>query len=135
MHPWADVLIVDDEKNMRFFASEIFNLEGINAHAVEDGCQALDYLNDVRAKGGTIPRAMILDVMMPCMDGYQLFAEIAHQEWAANMTIIVVSASRGIDLGEGFSPVYVLYKPYEVADLLEIVRDVAPDLFNNQALR
>jgi hypothetical protein len=47
----------------------------------------------------------------------------------------VVSASRGIDLGEGFSPVYVLYKPYEVIDLLKIVRDVAPDLFNNQALR
>jgi CheY-like chemotaxis protein len=77
---------------------------------------------------------MILDMMMPCTDGYQLYAEIAHEPWAANMTIIIVSASRGIDLGEGFAPVHILYKPYEVTDLLEIVRDVAPDLFNNQAL-
>jgi CheY-like chemotaxis protein len=130
---WPAILIIDDEFNMRYFATELFRLEGISSHAVSDGCQGLDFLTEVIQKQGRLPRVIILDMMMPCKDGYQVYAEIADADWIENTEIVIVSAARGIELPRGRAKVHILYKPYEVTALLDIVRRAAPDLFGNQA--
>jgi CheY-like chemotaxis protein len=133
MHKWPDVLIVDDEKNMRFLASEVFRLEGINAASVGDGCQALDYFEDVRSKGGVMPRVVILDMMMPCMDGFEVYEKISGAPWIKDTVILVATASRDIKLTQRVAKFHIVYKPYEVTAMLERVREVAPDLFGSAA--
>lgn len=134
MDTWPAILIIDDEFNMRYFATELFRLEGISSHAVSDGCQGTDFLTEVIQQQGALPRIIILDMMMPCKDGYQVYAEIADADWIENTEIVIVSAARGIELPPGRAKVHILYKPYEVTDLLDIVRRAAPDLFSDQAV-
>jgi CheY-like chemotaxis protein len=133
MHKWPDVLIVDDEKNMRFLASEVFRLEGINAASVGDGCQALDYFEDVRSKGGSMPRVVILDMMMPCMDGFEVYENVSGAPWIKDTVLLIATAARDIKLTQRLATFYILYKPYEVTALLDRVREVAPDLFSSAA--
>ena len=134
MRTWPAILIIDDEYNMRYFASELFRLEGISTHAVGDGCQGTDYLADVLRQGGKMPRVIILDLMMPCKDGHQVYAEIANTDWIEHTEIVLVTATRNVQMPPGRAKVHVLYKPYEVNVLLDIVRKAAPDLFNDQAV-
>jgi CheY-like chemotaxis protein len=129
MHKWPAILIADDEKNVRFLTSEVFRLEGIESAAVSDGCQVVAYLEDVHDKGGVMPRVVILDMMMPCLDGYQVYDQIVDVPWMQNTAIVIVSATRNVKLSKDDSRVFILYKPYEVADLLDLVRGIAPDLF------
>jgi CheY-like chemotaxis protein len=130
MDNWADVLIVEDERKLRFFVSEIFRLEEIAAAAVADGCQAMAYFQDVLNRDGNMPRVVILDMTMPCMGGLEVYKQIAQQPWMANTTIIITSAT-----GENIKPLpgaartMDLHKPYEVSGLLDTVREAAPDLF------
>src|SRR5512146_135178 len=96
MHKWPDVLIVDDEKNMRFLASEVFRLEGIQAAALADGCQAIEFFDDVLNKGGVMPRVIILDMMMPCLDGFEVYEKISGAPWIKDTVILVATAARDV---------------------------------------
>jgi CheY-like chemotaxis protein len=130
MEPWPDVLIVDDEKNLRYFAGEIFRLEGIEATTLADGCQAVAYFENVVKQGGKMPRVVILDVNMPCMNGLQVYEKIAAASWIKDTVVVLTSASRNdLDYPEAGS-VRVLFKPYNVTALVDMVRSIAPDLFN-----
>jgi CheY-like chemotaxis protein len=127
---WPAVLIVEDEKRLRFFTSEIFRLEGIPFAAVENGCLALQYLEECLSSNKALPRVIILDMMMPCMDGYQLYEKIGLEPWMNNTTVIVTSAaSETMKLPDGYPTPHILYKPYEVSILVDMVREIAPDVF------
>jgi CheY-like chemotaxis protein len=127
----ADVVIVDDEKNIRFFAGEIFRLEGISAVSLSDGCQAVEYFETTASAGRKLPRIVILDVMMPCMTGLEVYDKVADAPWIEEMTFIITSASRGELNHLASDRVKILYKPYEVAALVDLVRSIAPDLFDH----
>lgn len=133
MDAWPSVLIVDDEYNMRYFASELFQLEGVDTHTISDGCKALDYFDEILKQGGKMPRIVLLDMMMPCKSGLEVYSEVADKEWMNETTFIIVSAARDIELPTGHAPIFLLYKPYEVAALIDIAHRAAPELFN-QAL-
>ena len=93
MHKWPDVLIVDDEKNMRFLASEVFRLEGIIAETLADGCQAVEYFKEVQSKGGVMPRVVVLDMMMPCMDGFEVYEQISAEPWIKGTVLLIATAA------------------------------------------
>ena len=134
MQTWPDVLIVDDERNIRFFAAEIFRLEGIAAAAVSDGCQAIDFFENIAAQGGQMPRVVVLDVMMPCMNGLDVYDAIADKPWIKDVKVILTSGSRENPNQTGkHRDLFILTKPYEVTALVDMVRDVAPDLFEKPA--
>src|SRR5260370_33345799 len=94
MSDWPDVLIVEDENRLRFFATEVFRLEGISAAAVGDGCEGRKYFEDVIAQQGMMPRIVILDMGLPCLHGYELYKQISTQPWARDLYVIITSASR-----------------------------------------
>ncbi|MCC7448116.1 MAG: response regulator transcription factor [Anaerolineae bacterium] len=134
MLKWPDVLIVEDDDSLRFLTSEVFGLEGIAAASVADGCQAMDFFADAVANGGALPRVIILDIMMPCMDGYEVYRHISNTAWIKNTTVIVASAvGEELTIAEHPPHTYILRKPYEVETLLNIVRCAAPDLFPSAA--
>jgi DNA-binding response OmpR family regulator len=130
MSDWADVLIVEDESRLRFFATEVFRLEGISAAAVPDGCEAVNYFQNTIAENGKMPRVMILDMGLPCLTGYELYQQIANEAWASELYVIITSAAgEPIDPLDGFAGTLMLNKPYEVNALLNKIRSVAPEVF------
>ena len=64
------ILVVDDERDMRIFVSTVVETLGFEPIAAENGSQALDMA------GTNPPVLVILDVMMPKMNGKEAFAEI-----------------------------------------------------------
>ncbi len=134
MPTWPDILIVDDEKTVQFLTSEVFRLEGISTATASDGCEAVDYLEQVHQQFGALPRLIILDIMMPCMDGYQVYEALGDAPWMENTTFVVVSAGRDITFPTKRVPVVILYKPYEVNQLLELTKRLAPELFENRSV-
>ena len=126
----ADVLIVEDEKKLRFFASEVFRLEGISAAAVADGCQAMQFFEDVVARGGKLPRIVLLDLTMPCLSGHEVYKQIAAAPWCADVTVIITSAAGDkFDALDGPARTLQLTKPYEVTRLVDMLHKIAPELF------
>jgi len=115
MEETALILIVDDEPfNLDYLEQEIEDL-GYRSVRARDGRQALEI---VREKS---PDMILLDIMMPVMDGFEVLSRLkASQEWS-EIPVVVISAMsdldsvvKGIELGaEDYLP-----KPFEPA-LLE----------------
>jgi CheY-like chemotaxis protein len=85
-HP---VLVVDDEPDVRDAAVAIFENEGHPAVGAENGRQAIDMLKS----GSVHPCAIVLDLMMPVMDGWAFRAAQMTDERLASIPVIVVSAA------------------------------------------
>jgi CheY-like chemotaxis protein len=131
--PPADVLFIEDQNMLRMLVREAFGYEGISAIFAADGCEALDLINQIVANNAVMPRIIFLDILMPCLDGYELFNKLCEDPYLNRMndtTIVITSAAQeALNLPTGKLQPKVLYKPYEVGTLIEMVRNIAPDLF------
>ena len=126
----AKILVVEDEPMLRSYLLEIFDMEGVSAIGAADGCDALEILDASFSASARLPRVILLDWLMPCMDGYQVYEKIALDSRLKDTRIIVVSAAGdAIKIPEGYPAPPMLHKPYEVPELLDIVRQIAPDVF------
>jgi len=80
------VLVVDDDLEVRQLFRRILEPEGYTVVEAENGREALDRLRDVS------PSVILLDLMMPVMDGFEFVAEFRrHEPWRA-IPIVVVTA-------------------------------------------
>ena len=108
-----NILVVEDDKNTRKLLSTILNNAGYNVITAEDGEQALDVLEHNHAD------LMVIDVMMPKMDGYQLTKVL--RENGSQTPMLMLSAKGGIsDIKEGFIVGIddYLTKPFDFEELL-----------------
>ncbi|MCB2153991.1 sigma-54 dependent transcriptional regulator [bacterium] len=87
----CQVLIVDDEKNMRNLLLDILEDDGWQAVACASGEEALEVLQESSA---TIP-AMIVDLSMPGMDGFEVIKRTL--KMSPDTTIIVITAFGNVD--------------------------------------
>ena len=71
MNTW-NILLVDDEVDFITTLAERLELRGINARVVHDGESALKAVDD------NVPQVMVLDVMMPGMDGPQTLEQLVN---------------------------------------------------------
>lgn len=65
------ILIVDDNEETRMLVSMILHKDGLRCSLAENGQKALEILHS-----GTIPDLILSDIMMPEMNGYELFEHI-----------------------------------------------------------
>jgi signal transduction histidine kinase/DNA-binding response OmpR family regulator len=80
------VLVVDDDVEVRQLFRRILEPEGYTVVEAENGREALERLRDVS------PSVILLDLMMPVMDGFEFVAEVRrHEPWRA-IPIVVVTA-------------------------------------------
>ncbi|MGI6153269.1 MAG: response regulator transcription factor [Christensenellaceae bacterium] len=94
----ANILVVDDNKNLRKLMKIHLNQAGFDVYEAEDGEEALEVIDE------TPIHLMVVDIMMPVMDGYELTGELR----GANMSIPVLMVTaketiadkkRGFELG------------------------------------
>jgi DNA-binding response OmpR family regulator len=110
------VLVIEDEDQARGFLVEILNFEGFNAVGFSNGAEALDYLHDSAA-----PCLIVLDILMPVMDGRQFRAAMLRQQRLAKVPVIVVTAL-DVTAARDLDATRVLRKPVDVDALLNVVR-------------
>jgi CheY-like chemotaxis protein len=114
----TSVLVVDDEPQVVWMLQFSLEAEGFQTFAARDGRTALDELRQHR------PQLMLLDIMMPVMDGWSLLHEIRDLPKGERPRVVVVSAraslrdrAKAAELGaEAF-----VAKPFNVDDLLGVL--------------
>ena len=112
----APVLIVEDDADLREMMAQLLQLEGFDAHSVANGREALEYL-----KEGAPPQLILLDMMMPVMDGWEFRREQQLSPKLADVPVIVLSALDQTRVGE-IGAVAFLKKPLDFDRLLDLVR-------------
>jgi CheY-like chemotaxis protein len=109
------VFVVEDDVDTRDMLGRFLELEGFRVELASNGKQALE-----RLQSGVNPCVILLDLMMPVMDGWQFRRQqIQNQELAA-IPVIVVSAAGRDRMSEIDANAY-LSKPVDLELLLERV--------------
>ncbi len=111
------VLVVEDDALIRDAVVELLAFEGVEAVAAGNGAEALAQLR----RREVAPALILLDLMMPVMNGWQFrAAQLADPDLAA-IPVVVMSASDP----DGLQADAVLEKPFEASVLLDAVARVA----------
>ena len=111
------ILVVEDEDESRQVLMQILQLEGFNAVGASNGVEAMDYLHT-----SDLPCLIILDLLMPVMNGRQFRNALLQVAELAKIPVVVVSAldsSAVSDLGV----VRAFRKPLDIDALVRIVRE------------
>jgi len=112
----AHILIVEDDPSLRDVVTEALTDDGYQVTSAEDGASALELARKRH------PDLVILDLMMPRMNGEQFCAELRQIEGLAKLPIIVVSAARGTEeTGIRLGAAAALRKPFDLFELTDKV--------------
>src|SRR5689334_16886770 len=112
LSPRQRILIVEDDADVREAMSDALGEQGYVVATSGDGRQALDWLRQNAA-----PDAILLDLMMPVMDGWHFLAEQRSDPLLAAIPVIVVTAFKDTARMAGAGA--LLQKPVTMARLLE----------------
>jgi len=113
------VLIVDDDEAIRETLELALQDENHQTAAAADGRAALEWLHQHAP-----PCLILLDLMMPVVDGWQVIEHVQQDERLARVPIVVITAfSR--NLGSA-AKLPVLRKPIELRDLLKVTNSECP---------
>lgn len=114
------ILVVDDDDHIREAVSEVLVERGYRAVAVADGEQALDCLQ----KAASPPCLILLDIMMPVMDGLAFRRHQLTDPQLAPIPVAVVSAVHPPELD--FQGAAIVHKPLQLQTLLRVVAERCP---------
>lgn len=116
------ILIVDDDNDVRAALAELLEEEGFAVEAAHNGNEAL-----ARLRGGTLhPAVILLDLMMPGMNGWDFRSEQMRDPKLAAVPVVIVSASGLSDesIRAQFHPAGYVEKPIERTELLGVLREL-----------
>ncbi len=85
--PKSLVLVIDDDESIRTALAELLELSGYQVAVAADGQDALELLAD-----GLEPNAIVLDLMMPRMDGWTFLSRLRADPKFQGMPVLVTSA-------------------------------------------
>ena len=117
----TSVLVVDDEPQVVWVLQFSLEAEGYTTFAARDGLQAMNAIAEHH------PNLMVLDIMMPTMDGWSVLEEMMQLPREERPRVIVVSAmanlrdrAKAAEMGaDAFMP-----KPFNVDDLLGVMHNL-----------
>lgn len=118
----AKILVVDDSLTEREVIKKALEAEGYTVKTAEDGEKAISILNDETFD------CILLDVIMPGKNGYQVCREIKKNEKTAKIPVVIVT-SKGQDSdkfwGKKQGADDYIVKPFKIEELLNIVKRYA----------
>jgi CheY-like chemotaxis protein len=113
------ILVADDHADVRVVVKTILERSGFAVELAADGIQALSVVRE------TPPELIILDIMMPRMNGFEVLAQLRGAPQTRNIPVMLLTAkSLGDDVTAGFrlGADYYIAKPFEVQQLINAVR-------------
>jgi len=115
------VLVVDDDQDLLKMMKIRLEAEGFEFMSADDG---EEMLRIVKIKK---PDAILLDIMLPKMDGYSALREMRKDDEFKDIPVIILSAKEKKKVGDLFALEdikYFIEKPYDAKDLIEKIRSV-----------
>jgi CheY-like chemotaxis protein len=121
--PSGNVLIVEDDPEVREMLRELLATEGFYAVVATDGLEALHLLRTVRHRAPDAPCLVLLDLMMPRLGGNEFRRAQLGDPTVANVPIAVMSGATNLQqLAESMGAVATLAKPLNVDVLMDVVK-------------
>jgi len=113
----TDVLVVDDDTDIRESIKHLLEYEGYKVVTASNGAECFQHLRTIH------PSVILLDLMMPVMDGWQFKSEFDKRPDLAGIPIVVVSADGNLaEKSKSIGITEYLTKPIEVETLLKVVK-------------
>jgi CheY-like chemotaxis protein len=112
------ILIVDDDEDVREAVRTVLEYAGYRTAEAKDGREALAFVQGTEDK----PALLLLDLMMPSMDGWQLRARLRSDSELAAIPIVIMTAHAGVlrAVSDVRPETPVLPKPLDVERLLQM---------------
>jgi chemosensory pili system protein ChpA (sensor histidine kinase/response regulator) len=112
------ILVVDDDDDIREVMHDMLTSEGFRVDVARDGLDALAKLD-----GTSQPPLILLDMMMPGMDGETFLKILRGKPALADAPVVVISGNAAArDAARRLRAAACLMKPFELEDLLGVVR-------------
>jgi DNA-binding response OmpR family regulator len=115
------ILIVDDEPNIVMSLEYTFKKNNFEVFIARDGQEALDILQN------QLPDVIILDVMMPLVDGFETLEQIKKNEKLQHCKVMFLSAKNkesDIEKGMALGADAYLTKPFSIKKVVEQVNEL-----------
>jgi len=118
------ILCVDDDASMRSALCRLLTPLGHRILTASDGAQALEAAEDRQ------PDLIVLDLMMPGMDGYQLLKALRQRGLTDTPVVMLTGRDSGEDMISGYEggAVYYITKPFKNEYVLNVVEYLIGDL-------
>jgi len=117
---WVSILVVDDDEIVRNVLKYDLKLAGFKVYLAEDGPTGVKLAQENR------PELILLDWMIPGMDGLEVLSELKHDERTEDIPVFMLTGrgaisdiNRAIDIGADD----YIKKPFNLKELSEIVKD------------
>ncbi len=118
--PPAKVLIIEDDEGIREALRLTLEFEGYEVQVASNGRQGLQ-----RLWGSAHPCLILLDLMMPVMDGWTFRRELAKNAALADIPVVVMTAASAARAA-AIPSAAVLHKPLEIEAVIEVVQEHCP---------
>jgi DNA-binding response OmpR family regulator len=109
--------IVEDDEDIREALKMLFEMEGYHTVTASNGMEALKILERLEP----LPAVLVVDLMMPVMDGWELIKVTRKKYSSAELPIIVMSAIADRFDGNSSGVCAVLKKPVNIEKILTLV--------------
>lgn len=120
MNRGKEILVVDDDLDLRTMIAEILSDEGYSVATAANGREALQRLQD-----GTRPSVILLDLMMPEMDGWEFRRrQLAEPQLAPTPVIVFTAHGNASDAAAELSAAAGLQKTVDLSGLLAAIERV-----------
>jgi CheY-like chemotaxis protein len=111
------ILIIEDDNSIRELLTELLESEGYSVSSVSNGVEGLKFL-----KAGNEPNLILVDLMMPIMDGYAFRVEqLKNSQWSKIPTVVMSAEANAKDKLKHYNVTAFLSKPVELDVILNTV--------------
>jgi CheY-like chemotaxis protein len=114
------ILIVDDDVDIREILAETLGDRGFEVVAAANGREAIALVLSMAAP----PSIILLDLMMPVMDGYAFLEQRAKTPALASIPVAIITAGHGVDHARLGHRARIIPKPIDVPKLVGMLHDL-----------
>ena len=115
------ILIVDDDLDIREMLAEALQDQGFGVVTAANGLEAAKLIRSMASP----PSLILLDLMMPVMDGYAFLRERSGDSLLASIPVAIITASHRVDLDQvGIGP-RIIQKPIDLERLVDTIEDLS----------
>lgn len=121
MDEMKKILVADDDNNVLFLITELLTRQNYQVYQAVNGDQAL------REAKSLHPHLMVLDIMMPGIDGIEVCRRIKASPDTSDIRVIMLTAKtsgRDIEAGMAAGADHYLTKPFRINELTEKIKEL-----------
>lgn len=124
------LLIIEDDPYINESLQELMEMEGYQVSSAKNGKEGLDYL--LKSESNELPHIIMLDLMMPIMDGFMFRQEQAKHEKISDIPVMVMTAHGNSEqLQDQVRAQAFIKKPLDINQILQVAEKLSDISMNN----